>query len=368
MTLTTAEAVPELDMPNYLGQRSATFRFQLINAITGFNLGDLKPLRDTAPTLSHDTTRTIKRQVQGISFGVEDTALINTIQSRILIYMRVAGREWPLGRYMFADNTRALTTRGRISGAVLYDEMFIVDQQMENGYAPKILTDATTGSITAYTNTETSVLALLQGLPISVDIQPTPYYTIASWPAGTAKGSAIEQLSIDGDWLSPWFGNDQRMHFIRTFDPAKSVPTFDLDVGNRVLRNSIIETDDLITAPNRFIVISNGAMSAETASTPLVGTYDIPSSAPHSIQNRGFVVPQVEERQLDTAQQCQAAAENLGIRQTVFERTELVTPPDPRHDSYDVIRWQGENWLELGWSLPLVEGGAMTHILRKAYT
>jgi hypothetical protein len=52
----------------------------------------------------------------------------------------------------------------------------------------------------------------------------------------------------------------------------------------------------------------------------------------------------------------------------VFERVELSTPPDPRHDSHNVIRWQGENWLELAWSMPLVEGGEMRHVLRKAYT
>lgn len=366
MTLTTAEAVAQLDLPDYLGQRSATFRFQLVNAVTGLILSDLTPLRDVAPTLSHDTTRTIKRQVQGFTLGIEDTARVNTIQSRVLISMVIGGREWPLGRYMFADNTRALTTRGRISGSVLYDEMFIVDQQMEHSYAPSVITDSS-GNVTSFTNSAVSVEALLSGLSVSVLIEPTPYYTIAAWPAGTARGSALEQLAIDGDWFSPWFDNTGVMRFIRAFDPVASVPTMDLDVGNRVLRNSILEADDLITAPNRFIVISNGAISESNAAVPLVGSYDVPSSAPHSITNRGFVIPSVNDRQLDTQAQCQAAAVNLGLRQTVFERVELMTPPDPRHDSYDVLRWQGENWLELAWTLPLVEGGAMSHILRKAY-
>jgi hypothetical protein len=126
-------------------------------------------------------------------------------------------------------------------------------------------------------------------------------------------------------------------------------------------------TNDLLDAPNRFIVISNGAVSASAAAIPIVGRYDIPSSAPHSIANRGFVIPSVEERQLDTQAQADAAARNLGQRQTIFERTTLSTAPDPRHDGYDVIRWQGENWLELGWSLPMAEGAAMTHTMRKSY-
>ena len=118
---------------------------------------------------------------------------------------------------------------------------------------------------------------------------------------------------------------------------------------------------------SRFIVISNGAVSADAVTESIVGRYDVPASAPHSIQNRGFVIPAVTERQIDAASQAQAVAANIGIRQTIFERTELITPPDPRHDSYDVIRWRDSNWLELAWSLPLIEGGGMTHVMRKAY-
>ena len=51
----------------------------------------------------------------------------------------------------------------------------------------------------------------------------------------------------------------------------------------------------------------------------------------------------------------------------MFETVSVTTALDPRHDSYDVIRWQGENWLETAWSMDLAEGGNMTHQLRKSY-
>jgi hypothetical protein len=79
------------------------------------------------------------------------------------------------------------------------------------------------------------------------------------------------------------------------------------------------------------------------------------------------VIPQVEDRQIGSVPQAVAIAENLAQRQLIFETIELETPPDPRHDSYDVFQFGGENWLEISWSMELIEGGTMTHIGRKAY-
>jgi hypothetical protein len=156
------------------------------------------------------------------------------------------------------------------------------------------------------------------------------------------------------------------MRFIRSFDPADAVVTFDFDTGRKVLLDPPpVETDDVLTAANRFIVVSNGATDM---SAPISGVYDIPSSAPHSIANRGFVIPKTVSRQVETSQQAGAIAANLGQRQTIFERLHIATAPDPRHDSYQVIRWQGENWLETAWTLPMVAGGVMTHTARKVYT
>jgi hypothetical protein len=111
--------------------------------------------------------------------------------------------------------------------------------------------------------------------------------------------------------------------------------------------------------------VSNASSNPETVT---VGTADVPANAPHSIPNRGFVIPLVQDLQLSDSTQATAVAQGLAQRFTVFERVGLTTPPDPRHDSYNVIRWQGENWLELAWTMPLVEGGGMSHLFRKAYT
>jgi len=361
-TFTTQVPVPVLDLDDSIGQRRATFRFDLVDTITGYRT-PIYPRRDTVPTLTHNTSRSIVRQLTGLNFDVDDTSLLDVITSRVEPFMVVDGDAAyptgrPLGRYMFNSKLDFEFTSGTISTTMLYDEGFDVDQQLDVSFGAQ-----STVGIAA--RCQTLLLKLLDPLPIEVEIETSPYTaTTAGWRAGTSRGFVVQQLALDGDWFSPWFGNDGKMHFIRAFDPATALVTFDLDAGNRVIRNKVVRTSDLIEAPNRFIVISN---SANAVADDITGSYDVPSSAPHSIQNRGFVIPKIEDRQVDDAAQAKAVARNLGLRQTIVEQLEISTPPDPRHDSYDVLRWRGDNWLEIAWSLPLVEGSEMQHTARKAY-
>jgi hypothetical protein len=158
--------------------------------------------------------------------------------------------------------------------------------------------------------------------------------------------------------------NAGEFQMVRTVDPATAVPDFDYDLANNVKRDTITRTTDILDAPNRFIVISN---SGDAANTPIVGTYDVPNTAPFSVVQRGFVVPSVVDLQSNATTQATAMARNLGLRKTVFDRVTLDTMLDPRHDSYNVIHFLGENWLELGWTMNLFPGGAMQHVMRKGY-
>lgn len=356
-TLTTQEPNPQLDLDAYVGQRSATFQFTLVDSRTGYSREVNPTLRSgVPPTLTHNTSRTIKRDVSNLFLEVADTAAFNSITSRLHLSMLIGGVTYPLGVYIPNNQPRFPSTAGTRSAPSFYDEGFIVDQPITRGVnaSGESIFSALTGFLSRY--------------PIEYEIEPSPYGSSSGWSIGTPGGYVTEQLALDGGWFSPWFDNNNVMQFVQAFDPATSIPDFDLDSGNRVLRDSIVENDDLISAPNRFIVISNGFSNTGVNGEVTVGTYDVPASAPHSVTNRGFEVPLVVQRQLVNPTQAAAVARNLGLRNTVFETVELTTPPDPRHDSYDVIRWQGENWLELNWSMQLIEGGSMTHTLRKVYS
>lgn len=350
MVLTTFPYDPVLDLAPWVGQRQASFRFLLQNRVTGVEKGEIHPIQGAS--LTHDTTRVIKRQLN-MSLGVADMNLVDPVTDLVRLYMIFpTGASYPLGQYMFTDSSRTKWTSGRLGNMALTDEMFIVDQPIEVGI------NGTGGAIDALKKT-------LIDLPINVAIEASGLTIFGSWSLGTNRGSVIDAIALAGDWFSPWFDNNGIMRFIRSFDPADKIADFDFDSSNRVIRQPILETDDLLTAPNRFIVISNSP--ADARNTTVSATADVSPRAPHSIANRGFVLPAVFNLQTPTDITATAMARNLRNRQTVFERVELTTPPDPRHDSYNVIKWNGSLWLELAWSMALVEGGVMNHLLRKAY-
>lgn len=351
MTLTTKPFDAYLDLPRYRGQRVDKFVFEWRNGVTNQILGYLTPQKDTVPKLDHSTTQSIKRRLT-LNLGVADTSRINAITDRILLSMIVGGTTYPLGRYMFSDETDMTSTAGDRGSFVLLDEGNIIDQQLETAF-------------TSVQDAGTAIRSLLSGITLpGISIEPTPFSATGSFSAGQTRGQAIDAYTTQGDYFPYWMGNNTFFNMLRTFDPAQVVPTFDYDSGNTVVRDSTAVTSDVLNAPNRFIVISN---SGAAMVQPIVGTYDVPPSAPHSIQNRGFVIPRVETLQTNDFVQVDAMARNLGIRRTVFERISVTTSLDPRHDSYDVIRYRGNNWLELSWSMNLIAGGTMLHTIRKAY-
>lgn len=357
----------KLDMPAYVGQRVESARFDIVDAITGYRRV-VKPLDSGSPTLQHNTSSTITRTLRGLQLGPADTAVFSSISSRLEPFITIGGTEYPLGRYVPADwarirfSSRANALHGVAS---FYDEMFIVDQQLTDSFGAK--TDASTSSDFGEA-IDAMLMRFLSKFPIKFDVDPMDptanYFSRGSWSPGTRGGAVVEQLALDGDYLSPWFDHTSTCRVIRSFDPADQIPTFNFDEGSRVTRSNIMESDNLINSPNRFVVVGNGSDSFEG---DIVGIADVPSSAPHSIANRGFVIPDVQNRQVQSLVQAGAVALNLVQRQTLVEQVQLETLPDPRHDSYDVIQWNGEKWLEIEWSLQLTPGGKMTHNLRRAY-
>lgn len=355
-----------LNLDTWVGQVSCSFRFDVVDGASGMHLGTVTPLVESTPSLDHDTESTISRRVNGFTLGVADSAAINPLTDRIAIVMILGDAdrtEYPLGRYMFADITRARYSQGTETPSTLFDEMFIVDQALEAGFNAR-------GE-----PVDVAIRRLLERLPIgAVLIDAVSQTSVNSWAAGTSRGSALTDLATAGGLFKPWFNNHNQLQAIRAFEPGAQVADIDLDDPPRVFRGSIAESDDLLSAPNRYVVVSNntgGTMTEDgeeqAPPPPVVGIYDVPSSAPHSITQRGFVIPKVVEAQVTTQTAAAVYARTLGRQRDVYQRVELSTPPDPRHDGYQVVKWDDRLWLETGWSMPLRSGGDMRHTLRRAF-
>lgn len=349
--LTNFPVDPYLDLPAYRGQRIERYTFEWRNGVTNELLGYLTPEKSPAPSLSHDTGSAIKRRLT-LNLGTFDTSRIDPITDRVLPFVTIGDTTYPLGRYMFTNESDLKSTSGSRGSFTLLDEGFIIEQELDAGFYSTLTCDS-------------AILALLAGLPLrGIRIEPTQYDAVGSFSVGTNRGQAMSAYATQGDYFPYWLANDGLVRMIRTIDPGNAVPDFDFDAGFKVRRDTIHFESDVITAFNRFVVIGN---SAEASTSDIVGVYDVPPTAPHSIAKRGFAIQSTETLQIGTLQQATAMARNIGIQSTVYERISLATAFDPRHDSYNVIHFEGSNWLELSWQAELIPGGAMQHTMRKAY-
>ncbi len=350
-------AVESLDLATGIGQRQGTFTFMKVEASSGRPLGELHPVQQGVPSLQHDATRAISRTISGLLLSIAETAELDPLAHRLTVAYVIGGTSFPLGTYVFTDDVRARNTAGRRSTGGLADLMFVVSTKTET--AVSFLGTTNVGTAIA------SVLASVVGLS-GYTVEPTASTigTPIAWPPGTDRARILQDLAKLGGYFSPFMANDSKIHVVQAFDPATIPPTFTLEADTRIINDSISETTDLLDAPNRWIVKSNSG-SDDAA---IVGVYDVPTTAPYSAANRGFVVPAVVDVQgLLNSLQAEQMARSLAIQNPLFLHTTLATPVDPRHDGFDVIRYDGSNWLETGWSMPLVEGAQMAHTLQRAY-
>lgn len=344
-----------LDGPTWIGQRSTSWRFDLVDAVTGYRR-PIYPIISGNAGIRHDTRQTIKRTISGVTLSPADTALFSSISSRLEPFFLVGDEEFQVGRYVPSDWARFPLSSGTMSSASFYDEGFIVDQQITNAF----------GAVTESGEIVSSMLQrFLKSYPIEYFLEAVhpDYVSLSSWSAGTRGGFILDQLALEGDYQSPWFDNRSVLQIRRAIDPNHEIPTFDFDAG-QVSSASIVESDNLIQAPNRYVVVGNGA---ESLGKSIVGVADVASSAPHSIANRGFIVPEVLNRQVTSSEQAAAIASNLARNQNLVEQVELDTPPDPRHDGYDIVLWRGQRWVEMAWTLPFSQTASMSHTLRRVY-
>lgn len=351
MGFTTNTFNTTLEQAPWVGQRSGSFIFRVVDA-DGFNKGTVTPVRSGGRGLTHDTTRTIKRSMN-LLLGVADSATIDPVSDRLLIFYTVPGvGEFPLGRYIFVDDATAVYVDGRkLMSVLINDEMFLVDQPILQGISGD-----------GFVPVSLLIPEVLRGLPITFEAGYTAFGAKQSFSIGTNRGQVLSQLALAGAYWSPWFDNNGVLQFLPSFDPARQIPDFDFDAGNSVMGQTVSTTTNLLTAPNRYVVISNNAESPGSAA----GFADVPDTAPNSAVRRGFVIAQVSQLQASDQSQARGMAFTLANQNSIIETVELTTAVDPRHDSYNVIRWQGDLWLELAWAINF--DGTMTHTLRKAYT
>ena len=340
-------------------QRSEGFRFDVLDRDLQV-IGRIYPDLDSVPRVANQTSRTMMRTVEGFRVSADQFADVDTFADRIKPYYLLEGTAYALGVFLWADASRLRRSYGVDLEGTLVDQSVILDQTAVNTvHYPE-------GSMVR--DAIVDVVTNLGFSSAGVGASPWTVGHPCTWPGGQRTWLAIlRDLSFLGGYLPCYFDRDGLFRDDPSRDPASREPVslYRADASGRIVAGSIVESDDLLDAPNRYVVISTGGGTAGS----VTGTYDIPGSAPHSIPRRGFIIPRVIEAQgVGNVDQATVLA-RLAWEQDVnaFAWADFSGPLDPRHDTWDTVDYLGDLWREVEWEMELVAGGLMRHGLRRVY-
>jgi hypothetical protein len=350
-----------------VGQRIDSFSFDLLDDNEDM-VDELHPSRSSAPSISLDSTRTIRRQLDGMLLMPDEYDLVSALSCRLRPWMHLQnGAAYPLGIYTLADRSSPKHSWGADRAVQWSDKSQLLDQPLTRSVGWNKGGDIAIAI----------VALVLQRLTLDdLGDNPTTDITFGApvaYPPGTSRWKIIEDFAKLLGWLPPFFDRYGKLRFIEAPDYTLSVdPTVSaLGPGTRVVRESVLESDTLVRAPNQFVVVESSGRST------IRGVYNVSDAAPQSAANRnGEIVTLVEQVQgLNSTSQANKVAKALAVthRKSIFRYLSVETTADPRFADWDVVPYRDTtteayvNWLDMGWDLTCRSGATMTHKLRRVY-
>lgn len=337
-------------------QLQSTVRFEIVDSLYQ-HLFDVTPDRESPPQVGNNIHATYKRTLQGLRLGPEDGAEVDPVRHRLRpVWVLQNGARFPLGVFMFSSPGRTRTTAGTFHEMTLFDQTFLLDQGRRSTFSRRAGSRITAG-----------IRRMLReaGLPEhGVEESDQTFASPIGWPAGTTRKQIINDMCAMLGYYSLFFDNAgvPRCLPVPELDVLDPDHVYELDQTSRVIRDSLTETDDLWESPNVYLVISTSATDTQVA-----GSYEVPDSHPLSVVNRGYEVVRVIEVQgLETTAQATRRARAAAKQSAAgYQHLEFDAAPDPRHDTFDVVLFDGVLWREQSWNLTLAPGGPHRHHLRR---
>jgi hypothetical protein len=331
-------------------------------------LGVLMADRDHPASVGNEVTRSIRRNVTNLAIPsrpvidpdpthiyAED---IDVISAHVRLWWTFGDdTRWPLGKFVFADDSKVQWSGGAPHSCALADQCAVLDQPIDAsiGYGQGSDLDDALAEIATHLGFSTDGIDA-SGARLGVPIGWTPGRD--TWL------TVMDTLCKNAGFLPPYFDNDGLLRCRTAPDLTASEPEFVYGYGDNVVPGTAVFSDDLLTAPNRYIV-TGGKVDEE-----IVGIYDIPDAAPNSFANRGRYVTKSESVQgIETATQANAAAKALytadvsTLSWLSFDGARV----DPRHDTWNIVAYDGVNFREVAWSFTAKAGSTMKHSLRGVY-
>lgn len=353
-----------LDLKANIGEVRSSVVFDVLDSNLSL-LFQINPIMEGNVSVKVNTSSTVKRTMSGIHLDPIDNARIDVFNHRIrpswVIDTGTVQQQYPLGTFVFSDANRPRSTFGVELQGTLYDQTVILNQGRE-----------TTLSIPAGTSI-TAVLTLLAaevnlaGSLIAIDPSSAVVSTPVAWRAGETRYKGMEDLCALAGFYPPYFDNNGVLRLKQAPSSLTGIApdhSYNAGADSRIIDGTLIESDDLVSAPNRYLVVNTSGTDSEIS-----GYYDLPASAPQSYANRGYrITTKVDAQGIETSAQAVQRARLAAITDnSAYNWVEFNATPDPRHDIFDIVEYLGLNYREVEWDLKLSPGGPQSHKLRRIY-
>lgn len=355
----TTDQILDLDGVHW---RADGWRWDLEDRV-GNVIGELLPNAERPPTITNNTDSGIPRSVSSFNLPAAQVSDINPVSDRVRAWAVLQNDDaFEMGVFLWGNEDEPERPWGVESASSMVDKMHILDQ-------------ATRTSIGQ--NKGANIIVAAVGLAVygngltfeEIDYETTGIGLSAPWahPPNSNRAGLVRELMSKIGYLPPHVNRSGRLQYRDAPDLATAPPDHILEVGptSTIIANSTTRSNDLLEAANEFTVFESSGQGA-----PIVGTYTLPSSAPHSIPKRGFPVPDVQSQQgLGSAAQAVKAARTNAMTsaRATYRWKKLATTFDPRFDTFGVVQHDGQNWLSVAWSTVCRSGAPMQHTLRAVY-
>lgn len=293
------------------------------------------------------TTANIVRTCRSFTLHANDARQLNPFRDRLRPRWEYEdGSRYNLGVFMLSSPVRRVGSLHTFMDATLLDQGWALDQPMTRSYGLWA-----NGSIHAAL-VELAEEAGITQHEIAYTDETTAGGGPLNWPIGTIRLRIMRALCELAGFLPPYFDNDGTLVVRPPGDPnAGQQLTYRLDSTSRIFDGTVAERDNVVDAPNVYVVVGLSPGRSE-----IVGRQEIDPRLPHSIPNRGGLeVPDVHRIQgVASTQQAQRIAQARAARDPFqLAAAEFSAAPDPRHDVFDLVEYDGDVWLEDRWTLTL---------------
>lgn len=333
-----------------------SYRFDLVDRNLA-KIGELHPnADDSIPTITNNINRTIKRSLDGMVLFPDDFANVNPADERAQVWGTINGVESSLGVFMWTDASGSRHSYGVTGNSTMVDLNGVLDQPMGRplGYAEGTSVDNAIAD-----------LALEVGIT-SINLANTGKLltSSATYASDVSRASVMAELAGTAGLYSPYF---DAFGVLRTkVPPSLTSGTLSYsEADGNIIADSILESNDLLSAINRWVCEAVGAKD-----TPLWAAYDLPPSAPNSYANRGYYIVKVIQASqgVDTIDECYEIAKAAALAEDdTYEWAEFDSVPSLLHDTFDIVNYRTVAYREQEWRLPLQASGLMHHSLRRHY-